>query len=143
VWLDSVVADVRHTVRALVKARGFTATVLITLALGIGANTAVFTVLKTVLLDPLPYPDSDRIVNIGRRGGDITANIPPCAGYCGGQGSPDPPLNLVREYNPIYAGAVSRGISTLARELSLGCFGQRPIQGYILPLTGLAPIRTS
>jgi hypothetical protein len=58
VWLDSVVGDIRHTVRALVKARGFTATVLITLALGIGANTAVFTVLKTVLLDPLPYPDS-------------------------------------------------------------------------------------
>jgi putative ABC transport system permease protein len=75
-WWDSVVADVRHTVRALVKAPGFTATVLAALAFGIGANTAVFTVLKTVLLDRLPFPDSDRIVNIGRPGRDNATNMP-------------------------------------------------------------------
>ncbi len=74
--LDGIVADVRYTIRTLAKAPAFTATVLSALALGIGANTAVFTVLKTVLLDPLPYPDSGRIVTIGRPGNDSTANIP-------------------------------------------------------------------
>ena len=75
-WLDTVLADVRYTIRTLLKAPAFTATVLIALALGIGANTAVFTVLKTVLLEPLPYPNSDRIVNLGRPGSDSTTNIP-------------------------------------------------------------------
>jgi putative ABC transport system permease protein len=75
-WLDTIAADVRYTIRTLLKAPAFTATVLIALALGIGANTAVFTVLKTVVLEPLPYPNSDRIVNIGRPGSDSTTNIP-------------------------------------------------------------------
>jgi predicted permease len=75
-WWDSVVTDVRHTVRALVKAPGFTLTVLAALAFGIGANTAVFTIIKTVLLDRLPYPDPDRIVNIGRPGTDHATNMP-------------------------------------------------------------------
>ena len=76
IWLDSLVADVRHTVRSLRKAPGFTATVLVALALGIGANTAIFTVIKTVLLDQLPYPDPNRIVNIGRPGNDSSTNMP-------------------------------------------------------------------
>ena len=74
-WWDTFVADVRYTVRCLLKAPGFTVTVLAALALGIGANTAVFTVMKTVLLDRLPYPDSDRIVNIGRPGSDHATNM--------------------------------------------------------------------
>lgn len=76
IWFDGLVADVRHAVRALAKTPGFTVTVLIALAFGIGANTAVFTVMKTVLLDRLPYPDSDRIVNIGRPGNDHATNMP-------------------------------------------------------------------
>lgn len=76
VWFDGFVADVRHTIRGLVKAPGFTVTVLAALAFGIGANTAIFTVIKTVLLDRLPYPDSDRIVNIGRPGNDSSTNMP-------------------------------------------------------------------
>jgi predicted permease len=75
-WLDTVGADVRYAIRTLLKAPAYTATILIALALGIGANTAVFSVLKTVLLEPLPYPKSDRIVNIGRPGNDSTTNIP-------------------------------------------------------------------
>jgi predicted permease len=60
--LESIVADLKLTLRRLRKSPGFTATVFLTLAIGIGANTTVFTVLNSVLLKPLPYPDSDRLV---------------------------------------------------------------------------------
>ena len=46
------------------RAPGFTAVVLLTLSVGIGTSTAVFSVVKTVLLDPLPYPDAGRLVRI-------------------------------------------------------------------------------
>jgi len=75
VWLDHLTADLRYAVRVLVKAPRFTLAVLAALALGIGANTAVFTVINTVLLHPLPYPDSDRIVSILRQDND-TDSIP-------------------------------------------------------------------
>jgi putative ABC transport system permease protein len=57
-------ADALHGLRLLLKRPGFTAAVLVTLALGIGANTAVFTILDSVLLRPLPYTDPDRLVRI-------------------------------------------------------------------------------
>jgi len=59
--IESVLADLKLTFRRLGKSPGFTATVLLTLAIGIGANTAVFSVVNRVLLKPLPYPDSDRL----------------------------------------------------------------------------------
>jgi putative ABC transport system permease protein len=54
----------KHTLRRMVHAPGFTAITLITLALGIGANTAIFSVVEGVLIKPLPYPDADRIVGV-------------------------------------------------------------------------------
>jgi putative ABC transport system permease protein len=62
-------SNVRTALRQLVRTPGFTLAVLAMLCLGIGANTAIFTVVNTVLLHPLPYAHSDRIVNIARQGG--------------------------------------------------------------------------
>src|SRR5688500_5704244 len=63
-WLSDLRQDMRFAVRALVGAPGFTAVVVGTLALGIGANTAIFSVVHAVLLRSLPYPGADRFVRI-------------------------------------------------------------------------------
>ena len=60
--LESVLADLKFALRRFRKSPGFAATVLLTIAIGIGANTAVFSVVNSVLLKPLPYPDAGRLV---------------------------------------------------------------------------------
>jgi predicted permease len=63
-WLEDFTRDVRWTTRGLRKSPGFAAIVVLTLALGIGANTAIFSVLHALLLTPLPYQDANRIVRL-------------------------------------------------------------------------------
>jgi len=62
--LDQLADDVKSGFRQLVNARGFAVVAIVTLALGIGVNASVFAVVKSVLLDALPYPESDRLVRI-------------------------------------------------------------------------------
>jgi putative ABC transport system permease protein len=62
-----VLPEIRHSIRTLFRSPAFAVTAILTLALGIGANTAVFTVLDTVVLKPLPFPESSRIVKIRGR----------------------------------------------------------------------------
>src|SRR5262245_53124579 len=66
-WLDEVAAlarDIRFALRSLVRAKGLTITVVVTLALGIGANAAIFSVVRSVLLRPLVNREADRLIYV-------------------------------------------------------------------------------
>lgn len=63
-WIEALEQDLRYAVRGLRKSPAFTLTAILTLAIGIGATTAVFSVINGILLRPLPYPDQDRLVAV-------------------------------------------------------------------------------
>src|SRR5437763_10407835 len=75
------IADLRYALRTLSRARGFALAVILTLGLGIGANTAIFSVVRGVLLKPLPHRDGDRLVYLrqsvnGPGGENIVFSVP-------------------------------------------------------------------
>jgi putative ABC transport system permease protein len=77
--MDTIARDLRYAVRALLRQPGFTAAVVLTLALGIGANTAIFSVVNGVLLRPLPYPNDAQLMMVRTRfasGQTETASLP-------------------------------------------------------------------
>ena len=71
-WLETVWTDMRFGARMLRRSPGFTAVAILTLSLGIGANTAIFSVVNAVLLKPLPYPNANRLALIWSQWGKET-----------------------------------------------------------------------
>src|SRR5215813_1969044 len=73
-----MLTDFRYAIRALAASRGFAAAAVLTLALGVGATTAMFTAVYGVLLKPLPYGEPDRLVRLSetRRGGAWNVSYP-------------------------------------------------------------------
>src|SRR5512133_2210475 len=74
--IDSTRQDIRFAIRSLIKNRGFTAVAALTLALGIGANSAIFSVVNGVLLKPLAFPHPEQLLRVWQNGSTPTSHEP-------------------------------------------------------------------
>src|SRR5215208_6613737 len=93
--MDTLFQDLRQSLRLLVRSPGITSVAILTLALSLGANTAVFSVINGVLLQALPYPEPDRIV-------DASILLPASGDQPGGK-----PLPLENQKREVMAGSTS------------------------------------
>src|SRR5690348_7970577 len=132
-WVESVGADVTYALRALRHSPAFTAVVVITLALGIGANTAIFSVVRAVLLKPLPHRDGDRLVYLRQSmdapgGANLSFSVPEVRELRTGA----PALGQLAEYSSWFG--TLQGTSDAVR-IDLGL-----VTGNFFDVMGLSPV---
>jgi putative ABC transport system permease protein len=132
-WVESVAADTKYALRALRHSRAFTAVVVITLALGIGANTAIFSVVRGVLLKPLPHRDGDRLLYLrqsmdGPGGANINFSVPEVREFRNGAKS----LGRIAEYSPWF-GTLQGDSDAIRIDVGL-------VTGNFFEVMGLRPV---
>lgn len=132
---EVLLRDLRYGLRGLRRAPAFSAIVILTLALGLGANTAIFSVVRAVLLKPLPYPDSERLVRLGESTGEATGISVTWINYLhwrdenhsfeGMAGFEQAPLTLTGRGDPLFTHA-----ALISRDFFL-LLGRKPLLGRL------------
>src|SRR5215216_836280 len=127
------IPDLRYTLRSLSRARGFTIAVVLTLGLGIGANTAIFSVVRGVLLKPLPHRDGDRLIYLrqsinGPGGENIVFSVPEILDFRQNAKS----LGGIAEYSSI--------VYTIRGERDAARINVGLVTGNYFKVMGLSPI---
>src|SRR4051812_13500081 len=130
---QSVFNDLKYTLRSLTRARGFSAAVILTLALGIGANTAIFSVVRGVMLKPLPHRGGDRLMYLrqsaqgpGRE--NVLFSVPEINDFRGSSHT----LAGIAEYSPLTLSFVTESDAT---RIDVGL-----VTGNYLSVMGLSPV---
>ena len=126
--------DLKYAIRSLARSRGFTLAVIVTLGLGIGANTAIFSAVRGVLLRPLPHRDGDRLVYLRQsaelKGSDnIAFSVPEINDFRASSKT----LGAIAEYSPITLNLVE---DRSASQIQVGL-----VTGNYFDVMGLGPIR--
>ncbi len=133
-WLDTVLRDLKYTFRMLARTPGFTAVAVLTLALGIGANTAIFTLLDQVLLRLLPVKDPQQLVLLTMRGRHYGSNW-------GGNAISHPMFRDFRGHNEVFSDMFCRFPTSAS--LSFGQQGERVsvelVSGTYFSTLGVVP----
>lgn len=125
--------DIRFVLRSLLRARGFTIAVVLTLGLGIGANTAIFSVVRGVLLRPLPHQEGDRLMYLrhsveGAGGDNVLFSVPEIEDFRGSANT----LGGIAEYSPLTLTLVTEND---AARIDVGL-----VTGNYLSVMGLTPV---
>jgi putative ABC transport system permease protein len=132
-WIEGLTADFRYALRTLRQSPAFTAVVVVTLALGIGANTAIFSVVRGVLLKSLPHDEGDRLVYLrqstdGPGQGNIQFSVPEVRDLRSGA----PSLGVIAEYAPWFHTLQGEN-ETVRLEAAL-------VTGNFFAVMGLSPV---
>ncbi len=127
--MDSLILDLRYAIRTLLKAPGFTLVALLTLALGIGANTAIFSVVDAVLLRPYAFPEPDRLVQVNSLAHGSVASVSP-ADFLDWQ-------KMARSFTAI--AALDRADMALSREGPAEELRGATVTGDFFRILGVAP----